>query len=79
MNKPRNVAKSEENPNEMHIAQEMSGEIILNVLQKAKGQINHTDVELADGGVEPPVPLNGMKWKDINNLLKMDEYKSLVA
>ena len=35
--------------------------IVLSVLQKDKGHINHVDVELADRGVKPPMPLKDMK------------------
>ena len=60
-NKTRNVTKSEENPNGMCITPEMGGKIVLSVLQKGKGHINHVDVELVDRGVKPPVPLKDMK------------------
>ena len=57
----------------------MGGKIVLSVLQKGKGHINHVDGELADRGVKPPMPLKDMKWKEVINLLKMDEYKRLVG
>ena len=77
--KKRQVTRSEENKNGMHITPEMGGKIVLSALQKGKGHITHVGAELADRGVEAPVQLKDMKWKEVIDLLKMDEYKRLVG
>ena len=77
--KRRSVTKSECNPNGMHITPQMGGKIVLSVLQKGRGHISHVKSELDDRGVEPPMPIDKMKWKEVMDLLKMDEYKRLVG
>ena len=76
--KERNVTRSEENPNGMLITPEMGGKIVLSVLQKGKGHIDHVKAELEERGVEPPMPLGEMKWKEVIDQLRMDEYHLLV-
>ena len=76
--KKRNITKSEENPNGMVITPEMGGKLVLSVLQKGKGHISHVRAEIAERGVEPPTSIDDMKWKEVVDLLRMDEYKRLV-
>ena len=57
----------------------MGGKTVLSVLQKGRGHISHVQSELDDRGVEPPMPIKKMKWKEVMDLLKMDEYKRLVG
>ena len=76
--KKRNVSKSEENPNGMLIRPEMGGKIVLSILQKGEGHIDHVCAELDEQGVEQPMPLAEMKWKEVIDQLRMDEYHSLV-
>ena len=76
--KKRTVTKSEDNPNGMLITPEMGGKIVLSVLQKGKGHINHVSAEIAERGVEPPMSIDKMKWKEVIDLLRLDEYKRLV-
>ena len=66
------------NPNGMLITQEMSGKIILSILNKGKGYINQVCTEIAERGIEPPMSIEDMKWKEITNMLIMDEFKRLV-
>ena len=76
--KKRNVTKSEENPNGMTITPEMGGKIVLSVLQKGKGHADHVHAEIQQRGIEPPMPLKDMKWKEVVDLLRLDEYHTLV-
>ena len=76
--KKRSITKSEDNPNGMLITPEMGGKIVFSVLQKGKGHINHVRAELAERGIEPPTSIEDMKWKEVVDLLRMDEYKRLV-
>ena len=62
----------------MLITPEMGGKIVRSVLQKSKGHIDHVKAELEERGVEPPMPLGEMKWKEVIDQLRMDEYHSLV-
>ena len=76
--KKRKVTKSEENPNGMLITPEMGGKIVLSVLQKGKGHMNQLRAEIEERGIEPPESIDGMKWKEVIDLLRIDEYKRLV-
>ena len=68
----------EENPNGMLITPEMGGKIVLSVLQKGKGHISHVSAEIEERGIEPPTDVDTMKWKEVVDLLRIDEYKRLV-
>ena len=72
------VTTSEDNPNGMLITPEMGGKIVVSVLQKGKGHIAHVSAELSERKVEPPMELSKMKWKEVTDLLRKDEYKRLV-
>ena len=76
--KKRTITKSEENPNGMLITPEMGGKIVLSVLQKGKGHISHVSAEIEERGIEPPTDIDSMKWKEVVDLLRIDEYKRLV-
>ena len=76
--KKRTIAKSEENPNDMLITPEMSGKIVLSVLQKGKGRISHISAEIEECGIQPPTNVDTMKWKEVAELLQIDECKRLV-
>ena len=76
--KKRSITKSEDNPNGMIITPEMGGKIVLSILHKGKGHINHVRAEIAERGIEPPTLIEDMKWKEVVDLLRMDEYKRLV-
>jgi hypothetical protein len=62
----------------MLITPEMGGKSVLSVLQKGKGHIDNVKADLDERGVEPPMPLGEMKWKEVVDQLRMDEYHSLV-
>ena len=64
----------------MLITSEMRSKIVVSVFQKGKGHINHVSAELSERGVEPPMQLSKMKWKEVEatDLLRKDEYKKLV-
>ena len=34
--------------------------------------------EIAERGIEPPMSIEDMQWKEVINLLRMDEFKRLV-
>ena len=76
--KKRKVTKSEENPNGMLITPEMGGKIVLSVLQKGRGHMNQLQAEIKERGIEPPESIDDMKWKEVIDLLRIDEYKRLV-
>lgn len=76
--KKRKVTKSEENPNGMLITPEMGGKIVLSVLQKGKGHMDQLRAEIKERGIEAPESIDGMKWKEVIDLLRIDEYKRLV-
>ena len=44
----------------------------------ALAAIDHVKAELEERGVEPPMPLGEMKWKEVIDQLRMDEYHLLV-
>ena len=75
----RNVTKSEENPNGMLVTPEMGGTIVLSVLQKGKGHIALMRAKMDERGIEPPMPLEKMKWKEVTDLPKIDKYKELIG
>ena len=75
----RNVTKSEENPNGMLVTPELGGWIVLSVVQKGKGCIDHVRVEMDERGIEPPMPLKKMRWKEVNDLFKINERKRLIG
>ena len=76
--KKRTITKSEENPNGMLMTPEMGDKIVLNVLQKGKGDISHVSAEIEECGIEPPTDVDSMRWKEVVDLLRIDEYKRLV-
>ena len=76
--KKRSITKSEDNPNGMLITPEVGGKIVLSVLQKGKGHISHVSAELEEHGIEPPTNAVSMKWKEVVDLLRIDECKRLV-
>ena len=76
--KKRSVTMSECNPNGMLITPEMGGKIVLSIINKGKGHINQVRAEIAERGIEPPTSIEDMKWKEVINLLRMDEFKRLV-
>ena len=56
----------------------MGSEIILSVLQRGKSHNSHVNAEIKECGIEPPTYVNSMKWKEVVDLLRIDEYKQLV-
>ena len=62
----------------MLITPEMGGKIVLSVSQKGKGHISHVSAEIEERGIEPPTDVDTMKWKEVVDLLRIDEYKRLV-
>ena len=62
----------------MLITLEVEGKIALSVLQNSKGHMNQLQAEIEEHGIEPPESINGMKWKEVIDLLRRDEYKRLV-
>ena len=50
----------------------------MSVLQKGKGRLNQLRAEIKERGIEPPESIDGMKWKEVIDLLRIDEYKRLV-
>ena len=56
----------------------MGGKIVLSVLQKSKSHMNQLRAEIEERGIEPPESIEGMKWKEVIDLLRIDEYKRLV-
>ena len=62
----------------MLITPEMEGKIVLSILQKGKGHMNHVRAEIEERGIEPLESINDMKWKEVIDLLRIDEYKRLV-
>ena len=63
----------------MLVTPEMGGKIVLSAVQKGKGQIDHVHVEIDKRGIELRKPLEKMKWKEVTNLLKIDDYKRLIG
>ena len=72
------MTTSEDNPNGMLITTEMGGKIVVSVLLKKKDHIAHVSAELSERGVEPPMQLRKMKWKELTDLLRKDKYTRLV-
>ena len=62
----------------MLITPEMGGKIVLSVLQKGKGYISHVSAEIEERGIEPSMDVDSMKWKEVIDLLWIDEYRRLV-
>ena len=62
----------------MLITPETGGKIVLSVLQKGKGHMNQLRAEIEERGIEPPESIDDMKWKEVIDLLQIDEYKRLV-
>ena len=56
----------------------MAGKVVLSVLQKGKGHISHVSAEIEECGIEPPTNVDIMKWKEVVDLLWINEYKRLV-
>ena len=53
----RSVTKSEKNPNGILVTPEMDRKIVLRVLQKGKGRIDHVCVEMDERRIERPMTL----------------------
>ena len=53
----------------------MAGKVVLSVLQKGKGHISHVSAEIEECGIEPPTNVDIMKWKEVVDLLWINEYK----
>ena len=62
----------------MLITTGVGGKIVLVVLQKGKGHISHVSAEREERGIEPPTDIDSMKWKEVVDLLQIDEYKRFV-
>ena len=62
----------------MTIIPEMGGKIVIRVLQKGKGHIDHVHAEILKRGIEPPMSIEDMKWKELVDLLRMDEYQIMI-
>ena len=75
--KKRSATMSKCHPNGMLITPEMGGKIVLSILNKEKGDINRVRTEIAERGIEPPTLIEDMKWKEVTNLLRMEELKRL--
>ena len=74
--KKRKPTKAEENTNGMDITAQMGGKIILSILHATTtpNQVEHVHAEIVERGIELPMELNKMKWKDKIRLLRDDEY-----
>ena len=62
----------------MVITPEMSGNILLSVLPKGKGHVDHVHAELQQCRIEPPMLIEDIKWKEVIDLIQMDDYQLLV-
>ena len=47
-------------------------------MQKGKGHMNQLRAGIEERGIEPPKSIDGMKWKEVIDFLRIDEYKRLV-
>ena len=78
MNKKCKITASESNTGGICVTAQMSGKILLSILNRTKeGHNVHIDAEIAERGIEPPMSLDEMTWADKKNLLKIDEFKIL--
>ena len=75
--KKRSVTKSKEILDSVVITPEVGGNILSSVLLKSKDHADHIYAELQQCGIEPPMPIEDMMWKEVIDLLWMDEYHLL--
>ena len=62
----------------MIVTPEMGGKMVLSVLQRGQGHDGAVSAEIQKRGIEAPMPIKDMKWTEVLDLLRMDEYQMLV-